>query len=178
MRCSPTGLRYRRSVRARARARKPGRRRTSASACQSSRRPSISRRPRSPRASSTRSYLTTIMEGRYRESFLAAAGVDAPKVAAEDMSAISTPVDFVGINVYGPDSYVSASDAVPGFVSVPFTAKHPTMNSSWLKIGPAALYWGPRNMAKVWNVTARRPTCRPPTASSTTPTASCSCAAI
>src|SRR5262249_24755822 len=73
---------------------------------------------------------------------------------------------------------VSASDAVPGFVSVPFTAKHPTMNSSWLKIGPAALYWGPRNMAKVWNVTARRPTCQPPTASSTTPTASCSCAAI
>jgi beta-glucosidase len=118
------------------------------------------------------------MEGRYCESFLAAAGVDAPRVAAEDMSAISTPVDFVGINVYGPDSYVSASDAVPGFVSVPFTAKHPTTNSSWLKIGPAALYWGPRNMAKVWNVTARRPTCQPPTASSTTPTASCSCAAI
>jgi beta-glucosidase/6-phospho-beta-glucosidase/beta-galactosidase len=25
------------------------------------------------------------------------------------------------------------------------------MNSSWLKIGPEALYWGPRNVAKVWN---------------------------
>src|SRR5262249_44749643 len=42
------------AIRARARARKPGQRRMSASACQSSRRPSISRRPSSPRASSTR----------------------------------------------------------------------------------------------------------------------------
>jgi beta-glucosidase len=96
-------------------------------------------------------YLTAIMEGRYRESFLAAAGADAPKVAAEDMNAISSPVDFVGINVYLPGNYVSASDAAPGFISVPFPAKYPTMNSSWLKIGPEALYWGPRNVAKVWN---------------------------
>ena len=96
-------------------------------------------------------YLTAIMEGRYRESFLAAAGADAPKVAAEDMKMIGTPVDFVGINVYLPGSYVSASDAAPGFVSVPFPARYPTMNSSWLKIAPEALYWGPRNVAKVWN---------------------------
>jgi hypothetical protein len=34
------------------------------------------------------------MEGRYRESFLVAAGVDAPKVAAGDMGVISTPVDW------------------------------------------------------------------------------------
>jgi hypothetical protein len=26
------------------------------------------------------------------------------------------------------------------------------MNSTWLKIGPEAVYWGPRNVAKVWNV--------------------------
>jgi beta-glucosidase len=97
-------------------------------------------------------YLTAILEGRYRESFLAAAGADAPKIAAEDMSAISTPVDFIGINVYLPASYVTASDAPLGFVAVPFPAKYPTMNSSWLKIGPEALYWGPRNLAKVWNV--------------------------
>ena len=85
-------------------------------------------------------------------SFLVAAGADAPKVAADDMNAISIPVEFVGINVYLPGSYVSASDAAPGFVSVPFPAKYPTMNSSWLKIGPEALYWGPRNVAKLWNV--------------------------
>src|SRR5205823_4542138 len=47
-------------------------------------------------------YLTAIMEGRYRDSFLVAAGADAPNIAAEDMNVISTPVDFVGINVYLP----------------------------------------------------------------------------
>jgi beta-glucosidase len=26
------------------------------------------------------------------------------------------------------------------------------MNSSWLRIAPEALYFGPRNLAKVWNV--------------------------
>src|SRR5207244_13134953 len=74
------------------------------------------------------------------------------KFADEALDAISAPVDCVGINVYGPGSYIRSSDAAPGFVSVPFPAKHPTMNSSWLKIGPEALYWGPRNVAKVWNV--------------------------
>jgi beta-glucosidase len=97
-------------------------------------------------------YLTAMMEGSYRESFLAAAGVDAPKIAADDMSVIATPVDFVGLNVYLPGSYVKARDDAPGFVAVPFPAKFPTMNSPWLKIGPEALYWGPRNIAKVWNV--------------------------
>ena len=89
-------------------------------------------------------YLTAMMEGRYRESFLTAAGVDAPKLAAGDMEAISTPVDFVGLNVYLPGSYVSARDDAPGFVAVPFPAKFPTMTSPWLKIGPEALYWRPR----------------------------------
>ena len=65
------------------------------------------------------------------------------------MSVISTPVDFVGLNVYLPGSYVSARDDAPGFVAVPLPAKFPTMNSTWLKIGPEALYWGPRNVAKV-----------------------------
>jgi beta-glucosidase len=98
------------------------------------------------------SYLTAMMEGRYRESFLAAAGVDAPKVAAGDMSVISTPVDSVAPNVYLPGSYVSARDDAPGFVAMSFPAKFPTMTPSWLKIGPEALYWGPRNVAKIWNV--------------------------
>jgi beta-glucosidase len=57
-----------------------------------------------------------------------------------DISVISTPVDFVGLNVYLPGSYVSARDDAPGFVAVPFPAKFPTMNSTWLKIGPEALH--------------------------------------
>jgi beta-glucosidase len=97
-------------------------------------------------------YLTAIMEGRYLDSFLASAGADAPKVGAQDMQAIGSPVDFVGLNIYGPVAYVRTSDAAVGFVSLPFPAKYPMMNSSWLRIGPEALYFGPRNVAKVWNV--------------------------
>src|SRR5262249_42018984 len=96
-------------------------------------------------------YLTAIMEGRYLESFLSSAGVNAPKIAADDMKVIGTPVDFVGINIYAPGSYVRASDAAPGFVAIAFPGKYPMMNSSWLRIGPEALYWGPRNLARVWN---------------------------
>ncbi len=97
-------------------------------------------------------YLTAILEGRYLESFLSGAGADAPRVAAGDMQLIGSPVDFVGINIYGPASYVRASDAAAGFVSVPFPDKYPMMNSSWLRIAPEALYWGPRNLAAVWGV--------------------------
>jgi beta-glucosidase len=68
------------------------------------------------------------------------------------MQAIGSPVDFVGLNIYGPVAYVRASNAAAGFVSLPFPAKYPMMNSSWLRIGPEALYFGPRNVAKVWNV--------------------------
>ena len=83
------------------------------------------------------------------------------------MQVIGSPVDFVGINIYGPAAYVRAANsyvggsaadsylrgsAAGGFASLPFPAKFPMMNSSWLRIAPEALYWGPRNLAKVWNV--------------------------
>ena len=54
-------------------------------------------------------YLTAMLEGRYLDSFLASAGADAPKVEAQDMQAIGSPVDFVGINIYGPAAYVRAA---------------------------------------------------------------------
>jgi beta-glucosidase len=107
-----------------------------------------------------------------------AACADAPKVAAQDMQVIGSPVDFVGINIYGPAAYVCAASSYVGgaaaggsdvggsavdsdlrgsaagaaFASLPFPAKFPMMNSSWLRIAPEALYRGPRNPAKVWNV--------------------------
>src|ERR1700730_3753589 len=154
MRCLLTGLRLKRSARARARHanRAGGERQRCVPVIET---PEHIAAAELATRELNAPYLTAIMEGRYREAFLAAAGAAAPKVAAEDMNVISTPVDFVGINVYLPGSYVSASDAAPGFVSVPFPAKHPTMNSAWLKIGPEALYWGPRNVAKVWNANLR-----------------------
>jgi beta-glucosidase len=96
-------------------------------------------------------YLTVVMEGRYTEAYLASAKADAPKFTAEDLRTISSPLDFVGINVYTP-VYVRAVGAPPGYEVVPFSKSHPRMASSWQVFGPEALYWAPRHLQKIWNV--------------------------
>lgn len=95
-------------------------------------------------------YLTVMLEGKYPDGFLAQAGADAPKLAADDLSIISSPIDFLGLNVYKPDHYVIASEEAPGFLRVPFPASFPHMDASWLRIGPEALYWAPRHAARLW----------------------------
>jgi beta-glucosidase len=97
-------------------------------------------------------YLTAILEGKYTDAFLASAGADAPKYAAEDLSAISSPIDFVGLNVYTPDHYVVAADNAHGFTLLPFPASFPYMEAPWLRFGPEAMYWAPRHVAKLWDV--------------------------
>src|SRR4051812_29302450 len=42
-------------------------------------------------------YLTVMLEGRYTDAYLAAAGAAAPRFTDEDMRAIASPVDFVGL---------------------------------------------------------------------------------
>jgi beta-glucosidase len=97
-------------------------------------------------------YLTAILEGRYTDAFLAAAGENAPRFTSADMTAIGSPIDFVGINVYAPHHYVRACAAAPGFASVPLSDSYPHMASNWLKVGPEALYWAPRQLETIWNV--------------------------
>jgi beta-glucosidase len=96
-------------------------------------------------------YLTVILEGRYTQAFLAAAGADAPKFTDDELRAIASPLDFVGLNVYTP-TYVRAAGAAPGYEVVPFSKSHPRTAASWQYIGPEALYWAPRNVHKIWNV--------------------------
>jgi beta-glucosidase len=95
--------------------------------------------------------LTAILEGRYTEAFLAAAGADAPKFTAEDMATIAAPLDFVGLNIYSP-TYIRAVAAATGYEVVPFAKSHPRTASSWQYVGPEALYWGPRNVHRIWKV--------------------------
>jgi beta-glucosidase len=97
-------------------------------------------------------YLTAILEGKYTDTFLAKAGNDAPKHTAEDLRIISSPIDFVGLNVYTPDHYVVAADNERGFTLVPFPASFPHMKPAWLRTGPEAMYWVPRHVARLWNV--------------------------
>src|SRR5262249_39991328 len=95
-------------------------------------------------------YLTVMLEGKYTDGYLKAAGKDAPKFTDDDLKTIGEPVDFVGINVYRPSVYVLASDQAPGYRVVPISKSHPKMQSSWHVFGPEALYWAPRFVQSLW----------------------------
>jgi beta-glucosidase len=97
-------------------------------------------------------FLNVILDGHYTDAFLAWAGRDAPKFTAEELTIISQPVDFVGLNIYAPQAYVVAADHAPGFEALPFPASFPHMSSPWLRIGPETAYWVPRLAAKIWNL--------------------------
>jgi beta-glucosidase len=94
-------------------------------------------------------YMTVIQEGKYTDLYLANAGKDAPKFTDADLKTISSPLDFVGINIYTP-TYVRVDGSKQGFAVVPHPASYPHMASSWLNIGPEALYWGPHHVNKIW----------------------------
>lgn len=97
-------------------------------------------------------YLTVMLEGKYTDAFLAYAGRDAPVFTAEDLKIISSPIDFLGLNIYMPHHYILATDDPNGFALVPWPSSFPRMESDWLRVGPEAMYWAPRNAARIWNV--------------------------
>ncbi len=97
-------------------------------------------------------YLTVMLEGRYTDAYLAAAGADAPRFTESDLKTISAPVDFVGLNVYAPGAYVRAIDQAPGYSAIPLPSSYPHMELRWLTFGPETLYWAPRQVARLWNV--------------------------
>jgi len=96
-------------------------------------------------------YLTVVLEGRYTDAYLKAAGSAAPKFTPEDLAIISTPLDFIGINVYKPATYVLASASEPGYQEVPLNPSHPKMLSPWHVIGPEVMYWAPKQVQSLWN---------------------------
>ncbi|MBR1175585.1 beta-glucosidase [Bradyrhizobium sp. KB893862 SZCCT0404] len=97
-------------------------------------------------------FLGVVLEGKYTDGFLAFAGADAPKFTPEELKIIGTPNDFVGLNIYAPQYYVTASNRAPGFHVLPFPTSFPHMNSEWLRVGPEVIYWAPRLAAKIWNI--------------------------
>ncbi len=94
-------------------------------------------------------FLTTLMEGKYPESYLKREGANAPKVEPGDMEAIGSPLDFVGLNIYTPQ-YVRADGSEKGYAIDPYPASYPRMASDWLYLGPECIYWGVRNVSELW----------------------------
>jgi beta-glucosidase len=95
-------------------------------------------------------FMTVMLEGRYTDEYLAEAGGETPKFTDDELKTISTPVDFVGINVYRPGWYVESSDEPPGYHEIPINASHPKMESSWHVLDPEVMYWAPKQMQSIW----------------------------
>jgi beta-glucosidase len=95
-------------------------------------------------------YITVVLEGRYTDRYLRNLGADAPHFTPEELKIISTPLDFLGINIY------TTQEAVPsdtdGFMMVPRPSTYPHMASDWLFMNPQALYWTPKLVSQVWGV--------------------------
>ena len=63
-------------------------------------------------------FLTALMEGKYLDSYLEREGKNAPHVEPGDMKIISSPIDFIGHNVYTPN-YVRADGSKQGYAIEP-----------------------------------------------------------
>lgn len=99
-------------------------------------------------------YLGVILDGHYSDSYLESAGSDAPRFTQEDLRIISSPLDFVGINVYFPKMYVAPAPTgdATGYREIPLNASHPRMFNPWQVVGPEVMYWAPRLLHTIWNV--------------------------
>jgi beta-glucosidase len=95
-------------------------------------------------------FLTAVLEGKYTEGYLEREGENAPRVAAGDMQAIGSPIDFLGLNVYQP-FYVRADGSPKGYELVPRQASYPHMASPWIAVGPEVMYWAVRNVCELWH---------------------------
>ncbi len=95
-------------------------------------------------------YLGVILGGKYTDLYLKHLGADAPTFTAEELAIISSPLDFVGTNIYQP-FYVRADDSERGYANVPAPSSYPHMLSPWLTVGPEALYWGPKLVYDNWH---------------------------
>ena len=95
-------------------------------------------------------YLTVIMEGRYTDLYLRKMGADAPTFTDADLKTISSPLDFLGLNIY-PASYVRADSSEQGYAMVAEPPTAPRMASPWLYVGPEGLYWAPRLVHELWH---------------------------
>jgi beta-glucosidase len=98
-------------------------------------------------------FLTTLLEGKYPDSYLEHEGANAPKVELGDMKAIGSKLDFVGLNVYSP-TYVRADGSARGYTVEQPQKSYPHAASAWLTIGPECIYWAVRNVSELWNPAA------------------------
>lgn len=91
--------------------------------------------------------LDAVCRGAYDPAYLRAAGKDRPVVRKGDFDLISLPTDFLGLNLYTGNFIRAGRRGAPERLEHP--ESFPEANTTWLKITPQTLYWGPRFSAEM-----------------------------
>jgi beta-glucosidase len=84
-------------------------------------------------------FTTVMLEGPYTDAYLEQAGADAPNSTDDELRTIASPLDFIGINVYKPNLYVTPSDEAPGYRSIPMKSRPGTFSIPRPCIGRRAM---------------------------------------
>jgi beta-glucosidase len=84
-----------------------------------------------------------ILKGAYADWWLEEQGADRPEIRDGDLKLISSPTDFMGVNVYSGVFTEPSEDAL-GYKLLPFPTGYPKLALDWLKPVPQALYWAVR----------------------------------
>jgi beta-glucosidase len=98
-------------------------------------------------------HLTPILEGRYPQEYLDDMGADAPVITDEEMKVISSPMDFVGVNLYSAIPVIADAAAPHGYRVVPWPESHPRVDAD-INVCPQSTYWLPRMLKEIWGVKA------------------------
>ena len=86
-----------------------------------------------------------VVLGTYPEDGLALFEKDLPLIAADDLTTICQPIDFLGLNVYFGELYRADAGGAPG--KVPFAPDHERTSFNW-PVVPESLYWASRFYAE------------------------------
>lgn len=96
-------------------------------------------------------FLTAVLEGTYIDEYKEAEGEDMPDYSEQDMKIISTPLDFVGLNIYAP-TVIRSADNGKGWEVVNPPTSYPRYDTNWLYFDPRIAYWGPKHLLELWGV--------------------------
>jgi beta-glucosidase len=90
-----------------------------------------------------------IFSGGYSRAYHRLVGRNHAMVKRGDFDLISLPTDFFGFNIYTGVFVRAGKRGRPELLSFPPNYPAPE-NSTWLKLVPRAMYWGPRHVADLY----------------------------
>ncbi|MES1168141.1 MAG: family 1 glycosylhydrolase, partial [Oleiharenicola lentus] len=92
--------------------------------------------------------LEPLFTGRYGAVYKRITGKDGAKVARGDLALISSPTDFLGLNLYTGIFVRAGRGGRPERLAFP--AGYPATDCKWLYLMPQALYWGPKFVTELY----------------------------